>query len=392
MIRVGMVGTFDVENFGDLLFPLIAGRELRARLGDAAVTAFSYHARSAPSWPFDVAPLERLPAALQTLDLLLVGGGDIVRFDDGVALSYRPGSPGVHHPTGFWLAPILLAHAAGTAVAWNAPGVPGSVPAWAHPLVRSALAVSDYVSVRDTASRDALKAVAPDADVAVVPDTAFNAGILLDARRTPGAASPYLVVQNGHEAWRALPALRSRLGTGGGTFVLTPVGPATGDAGRPPRLPKGAEFRPLMPPLDLLALIDGSRGVMGRSLHLSIAALALGRPAFRPPAAAPRKYRLLEGLDGVEHLGARRPGGAGRAGSSPAASQIDVLRRQTAAHWDRIAALATTRGGRPRPAASADVAMELWQRIAGGLERRTVLERLESALRNARRRLRVPSR
>jgi len=36
--------------------------------------------------------------------------------------------------------------------------------------------------------------------------------------------------------------------------------------------------------------------------------------------------------------------------------------------------------------------MELWQRIAGGLERRTVLERLESALRNARRRLRVPSR
>ena len=33
--RIGIVGTFDIENFGDLLFPLVARRELEERLRSA---------------------------------------------------------------------------------------------------------------------------------------------------------------------------------------------------------------------------------------------------------------------------------------------------------------------------------------------------------------------
>ena len=147
MIRVGMVGTFDVANFGDLLFPLVAQAELRRRLGEVKIRPYSYHARSAASWPFHVAPLERLPEEVETLNLLLVGGGDIVRFDALVALGYQPGSSVIHHPTGFWLAPILIAHVAGVPVAWNAPGVPAPVPAWARPLVRASVMARDRKSV-----------------------------------------------------------------------------------------------------------------------------------------------------------------------------------------------------------------------------------------------------
>jgi len=75
MTRIGIVGTFDVMNFGDLLFPLLAEHELRERLGDATVTAYSHRELAPPAWPYPVRPLERLPHELDTLDLLLVGGG-----------------------------------------------------------------------------------------------------------------------------------------------------------------------------------------------------------------------------------------------------------------------------------------------------------------------------
>ena len=45
MREIGIVGTFDVQNFGDLLFPLIAERELESRLGPIKLHRFSYHAK-----------------------------------------------------------------------------------------------------------------------------------------------------------------------------------------------------------------------------------------------------------------------------------------------------------------------------------------------------------
>ncbi len=310
MIRVGMVGTFDVANFGDLLFPLVARAELRRRLGDVEIHPYWYHARSAASWPFHVAPLERLPEEVETLDLLLVGGGDIVRFDALVALGYQPSSSAIHHPTGFWLAPILVAHVAGVPVAWNAPGVPGPVPAWARALVRASVMASDYVNVRDRASRELLATVAPDADIAVVPDSCFDVVVVKDDACAPCRVSGadhvdgrYLVVQSCREAFAVLPSIRKRFRRPVGTFVLTPVGPVTGDRTDAPRdLPPDTVFSHFLGPHDLLALISSSSGVVGTSLHLTIAALALGRPALRPVSAKLRKYGLLEGLNGVEEI------------------------------------------------------------------------------------------
>ena len=45
--RVAVIGTFDVENFGDLLFPIIAERELAERIEGCEVVVLVPSARPA---------------------------------------------------------------------------------------------------------------------------------------------------------------------------------------------------------------------------------------------------------------------------------------------------------------------------------------------------------
>src|SRR5256885_15229585 len=80
-VAVGMAGTFDVENYGDLLFPLIADAALRRRDPRIRVVPFSVNGKSESSWPFLVQPVEELAASLPNLLALLIGGGQLVRFD-----------------------------------------------------------------------------------------------------------------------------------------------------------------------------------------------------------------------------------------------------------------------------------------------------------------------
>ena len=378
VIRIGMVGTFDVANFGDLLFPLIARQELARRLGPVEIHPYSYNARSAASWPFAVSPLERLPAEVGTLDLLLVGGGDIIRLDPLIALNYRPGSPDIHHPTGFWLAPILLAHTAKVPVAWNAPGVPLEIPPWAHALVRASVAVSAYVSVRDQASHDRLTRVAGDARVEVVPDSGFNAAMLLP---DPPAGSDYLVVQSRPQSSQWLTRVRELLQDDRSQFVIAPVGPVTGDLIRPPaKLPPRTTFCHPEHPNELLALIAGSKGVVGPSLHLTIAALSFGRPALRPTSSPLSKYRMLDGLKGVQEFDLHSAATAGKLPLVPDPSQLSDIQKKLARHWDAIAALAGAAAIRGPQRKWEPMMMDLWQSLPSRFERRSPMARLRTKL------------
>ncbi len=379
VIRIGMVGTFDVANFGDQLFPLLAHHELTRRLGAVEIVPYSYNARAAASWPFAVSPLERLPEEIRTLHLLLVGGGDIIRFDPLVALHYRPSSPDIHHPTGLWLAPIFLAHTANVPVAWNAPGVPLEIPSWAQALVRASVAISAYVNVRDQESHARLARVATDARVDVVPDSAFNAAMLL-----PNAPprSDYMVVQSRPQADRWLPRVRALLQDDRSQFVVTPVGPVTGDLVHPPaKLPPQTTFRRLENPGELLALIAGSNGVVGPSLHLTIAALSFGRPALRPVSSQLSKYRMLDGLKGVQEFEPDSPSIPGIPPLAPDASQLLAIQRKLAQHWDAVAALAAASATRsPQRKTWEQMMMDLWQRLPSRFEQRSPLARLRTRL------------
>jgi lipopolysaccharide transport system ATP-binding protein len=134
-----------------------------------------------------------LPLKVQSLDGILIGGGHLIRFDKDVAPGYAPPTPGMHHPTGYWLVPALLGISVGRPVAWNAPGVHGDIPSWAEPLMQVAIGHSRYATVRDVPARDALARFANGTNIAVVPDTAFGVARLLEGRRPTASLAGYWI-------------------------------------------------------------------------------------------------------------------------------------------------------------------------------------------------------
>src|ERR1700682_5650727 len=202
---VGICGTFDVANYGDLLFPQITQADLTKRLGALNLHRFSYHDRTAPEWPYEVTSVAKLPETIHGLDGLLIGGGHLIRWDKQIAEGYLPPKAEIHDPTGYWLTPALLALQHNVPLVWNAPAVYGDIPAWANPLMEMALTLSRYVAVRDEPSRSALEPLT-SAPIAVVPDTALRLPPLLNLAGTPSAEftrlceasgldRPYIVVQ-----------------------------------------------------------------------------------------------------------------------------------------------------------------------------------------------------
>jgi len=75
--HIGIFGTFDVENYGDLLFPILAEAELSKRLGAVQLHRFSYNAKSPAEWPYAVTSVSDLPElAEQPHGLLVIAGAD----------------------------------------------------------------------------------------------------------------------------------------------------------------------------------------------------------------------------------------------------------------------------------------------------------------------------
>lgn len=357
--QIGIVGTFDVENYGDLLFPLIAEAELRNRLGGVHVRPFAYHARSKPRWPYDVTSIEELPRVIGGLDALLIGGGFLIRFDKFVADDYLPPAPHIHHPTGYWLTPALMAIAHGVPVAWNAPGMHcNEVPLWAEPLMQLALGESAYVAVRDELSKAPL---ARFADIEVVPDTAFGIARLLDEIEAPRIDEPYIAVQP--IRWRdddfpqfASSELRDF------RLLALPIGPVLGDDASllGEARSQFVELPSWPHPLTIAKIISNAAAVVGYSYHLAITAAATGVPAFTSVDLDAGKFTALREQERVYPLKDIAVNRIGK--SAPAPTAVATLPKLTA-HWDRIASI-VERGRRPVPASFG----RFWQTLPQLLE------------------------
>jgi hypothetical protein len=314
--RIGIVGTFDVANYGDLLFPLLL-REAFRRRGHAVEPAiFSPNAVLPGAWPYAVGTLDSLPDHLPGLAALFVGGGQILRFDR----AYPIATPAdVAQATDYWLVPAAMAALAGCQVFWNAIGVWTDSPRApeCEALLRATLQASRLVAVRDQVSQAALAALAPGQDISVVPDTAFSL-----ARFWPlGAETPafatwrlahrpadrFAVVQ---ADTRLLPE-RARLAQllarrGVGSVVVLPVCHCHGDdaAAWPDFAGLHTVRSQWPPPLLLTEIIARAEMLCASSLHASIAALNYGVPALRLPSfnQTDRKFELLAGFEGVADL------------------------------------------------------------------------------------------
>lgn len=366
--RIAVLGTFDLENYGDLLFPLLARHELARRMPEVEVVPFSYHAKSGDEWPFAVETLTELPQRLAELDGLVVGGGHLVRFDGEVANGYGP-PPGIHHPTGAWLMPAALAAAVGLPVVWNAVGASPHVDEWAVALFAATLASSALVAVRDRASQATLRAVSSETEVRVVPDTAFGVAALLatdaagedDFRawlRGLGVESPYVVVQASPRLAAVeaslVPQLRA-LARRGVRVVEVPIGPVLDDrpASVAPDWEEVVRVAPWPHPLRLARLIAGAEAAVGDSLHLGITAVCHGVPLHRPRCWPGLKYEILGGFPGVfqfdDHGREPSPQLAQAVGRTEVSDEVRRCERQLATHWDAVAGVLQRERSAPPP-------------------------------------------
>lgn len=354
--QVGVLGTFDVENYGDLLFPLVAEAELTARLGAVELHRFSYNTRNPPVWPYPVTSVSALPEMAGRLDGLLIGGGFLIRFDKEVAPGYGPPSPAIHHPTGYWLTPALIAVQQGIPLIWNAPGMHrNEIPAWADPLMELAFSHSRYVAVRDKPSQAALARFAGIDRISVVPDTAFGLPRLFNGepssgfdrlREASGLTGPYIVIQ---AALGLKPFARfvkkhaDRFRDY--QFLALPIGPVLGDdaAILEEDLP-GIVRLPTWPhPLLLAEVIRHAEAVVGHSYHLAVTALTAGVPAFTHQDLSAGKYSALSSFEAMYQLETEREPDPdwflARVGKKAALSPaVKATLDPLAAHWDRVAA------------------------------------------------------
>ena len=84
MKKIAQIGTFDVENYGDLLFPDVLSYQLKGY----SIDLFSPKGGLKPfNKDVEVFPLNMLEQKCLTdkYDALIVGGGDLIRLDNRVS-------------------------------------------------------------------------------------------------------------------------------------------------------------------------------------------------------------------------------------------------------------------------------------------------------------------
>lgn len=367
-LKVGIFGTFDVENWGDLLFPLAASEALGKRLPGCKVIPWSYRQKEAGSWAYEVRSLADLADGVAELDAILIGGGHLIRFDKDVAKDYLPPDPGLHHPTSYWLLPALLGAELGIPVIWNGPSSSRGLPEWARPMLATALEHSSMACFRDATSISELRRFHSLPQARVIPDTAMGLEVFRTAspERTAAAAPlherygirpPFVLVHaSGRNNEFAAPIAAARRALQGYQFVEIEIGPDIGDRVGGFDHPGLADLHPVSPwpsPADLALLVATSSGVITTSLHLSLTAIASGRPVMRPVEKPGSKYVPLQEHEPIVWM-RRKKEDAGELFAERVQSPIpstalpDCLARLDT-HWDEVAETISRGKTSPRP-------------------------------------------
>ncbi len=305
--RVAIWGTFDVANYGDLLFPRVFEHEMRRRLPDADIRSFAPLGHlhpvpldggflAEPLVPWNDAYAEELA---DQLDLITIGGGEIIHTHDEYYELWYGGSNDVC-PSELFIEALGPEREARCPVIWHAVGIPFDLSPPEAERVRTALERRTYVTVRDDVSLARLRAAGVVNDIEVVPDSALLVDRLFPkdvlARRLrflratdayPDEARP-LVIQGSSGLISVVDSLAAVVRAAlrdqpSVPVVLLETGPCHDDgafadalAARLPtrvhRVGEGATVE------DIAAAIAQARAVACLSLHAAITAFVYGVP------------------------------------------------------------------------------------------------------------------
>jgi hypothetical protein len=299
--HIGLWGTFDLEDFGEVLFPRIARRELARRLPGATIRAFAPFGSERgnrldggePAEPLGSYGPERVAALSRELDCVVVGAVDVV--DDLPARYGGDADEVVHRGVDrFFVQGLGPELEAGVPVVWSSVGVGRDLHPGEEARFIEALRTRSLASVRHEDARRRLQVAGVDRPIEVVPDPAVLAPRLFpeelldrrldhlravgsfpeeglplivqgDRSLAPVAADLAASVASVAERLGGVPVVALDADDSGFAAAVTEALPSAHDA-------SGAGVE------DVVAAIRASAGFVGSSPRAAAVALALWRP------------------------------------------------------------------------------------------------------------------
>ncbi len=155
--NIALSGTFDVENYGDLLFPEIFKRAMEKRGLNFNLFLFSPFecdgntTGSLTGRVYSPEDMEKIHAE-HPFDAVVIGGGALIRFDQ-IPVK-RPGDTEIsyYHIPDSWIYPSAFAIKNNIKLIYNLPQVPYEIDGAFAELTHYLLRNTDYISVRDKIS------------------------------------------------------------------------------------------------------------------------------------------------------------------------------------------------------------------------------------------------
>ena len=302
--NLAQIGTFDLENFGDLLFTTVLQKQMEKYLDIERIFLFSPNAcETVPLYRdgepvYAIRDLEKI-CAENEIDAIIIGGGDLIRLDS----NYAPTENYETSSTTFdmILYPALVADKYHIPLLWNAPGVPFPFAESQYSLIRALLKQVDYISVRDARSKEFLDRCGGKVAVHHVPDSIMTVADLIEkddpavcgnlTARYPFLNGNYIVFQSCiNESEDYIDTVLRELGTIAEQtqkpIVFLPIGYVHGDDKYLNRLveigknPNFCGFRETLNVYETLTVLAHADAFIGTSLHGNVVANAYGVPSM----------------------------------------------------------------------------------------------------------------
>lgn len=169
------VGAFDIENFGDLLFPDV----LRHYLGEYIDNIYYFAPNKCimPNTDIKVSSIKKMDefCTFHEVDGIVVGGGDLAHLKKVPMLIPQVSDDWItYEPLNLWIISSMVSKKYNIPLVWNAPGCPIPFSREEAEIVSILMRNVDYISVRDNEAKKVLSSAVDSLDINVVPDTVFS--------------------------------------------------------------------------------------------------------------------------------------------------------------------------------------------------------------------------
>ncbi|HZQ48369.1 MAG TPA: polysaccharide pyruvyl transferase family protein [Verrucomicrobiae bacterium] len=346
---LGQFGTFDVENYGDLLYPVLLERMFRLRNDTGEIRKFSLiGSKSLQDSGYDTNPIRQLFSSdLEVPHTLIVGGGDLLRTDwDTVASHYRSiwPKPGGMRPPSKWrrrftkwfgkpgdadrefrrqhmnypaVGPFIIEPGGASkikSVIYCSCGVPFAFDENLKSLIAGVFSKSIFIYVRDYPSKNALIQAGITGEIHTGPDLAVVLSDFFDAAQERAKGRRILGDRGVNPQGRILcfqccpqsrkknaeivTQLKAYRRCAGCEVVLLPLGGCHGDREYLKQLARdsGGAFKyvELNSIFDIIAALAGCDVFLGTSLHGNVTAFSFGIPHLFGPIQVAKREGFLE--------------------------------------------------------------------------------------------------